>query len=103
MSKTGKVIHWITIFLVVPCIIYYSTQFYIYQSLTFKNNNLIMWTVVMCLILFNLVQTFVLNKKVDRLYSQNQDLKHLILNGCSANEKMHYGTREIIMDLKEKT
>lgn len=107
--KLKKSIYWLTVISVVPCLIYYTSKFAYLNSLSFENSALFGWTIIICLILFNIFQTFVLNQRViaqnkslDKLHDENQELKEIIIKNHYQDIAYQKNTREIIMMEEEE-
>lgn len=97
MKNLKKYIYWLTVILVVPCLIYYSSKFYCSKSLSFEKSAILGWTIIVSLILFNIVQTFFLQRNVDALHKENKELKDIIVKNHYDNINYQKNTREIIM------
>lgn len=97
MNKIKKVVYCTTVILVIPCLVYYSSKFYYHSSLSFGESSLVGWTIVVTLIIYNMIQTFLLSRKIEKLSKENMGLKDAIMKNHYEDINFQKNTREIIM------
>lgn len=76
------------VFIVPPCLLYYTIHFYIDRVIVFTNFNFVQWIVMVLLILLSIILNLLQNHKINQL----------------EYELFHYlqGSREILLDVEEK-
>jgi hypothetical protein len=90
-----KILYIISVILVIPCIIYYTSKFYIYKELIFTSNYLAPFTNIMCLILGVFIICLLLFIKINKL-------QKIIDKYYYYETKQIQNNRECILDIGEK-
>lgn len=74
MDKLKKIIYWIAVCFVIPSVVYYSSRFYIEDTLSFDKSMQIPWTIIVVLIIFIFVYCFTPSKRVKMLTQKNRQI-----------------------------
>lgn len=75
------------LFIVPPCLIYYTVHFYFDRVIIFTNANFVQWIIIVLLILLSIILNLLQNHKITKL----------------EYELFHYlqGNREIVLDIED--
>lgn len=104
MDKIKKIIYGISTIIVIPCLIYYNSRFFITKELYFGDGYLIPFTIIVSLIIGTYIIDYILFRKIDKLQAiiikQGEELNvRLIKNHFSEIEYIK-NNRECILDMK---
>lgn len=98
MKKAKYLFYILTVILVIPCLLYYSSKFYIFKELNFGEEYIIPWMIIVSLIIFNLIVTLLSYIKIYKLEKSNEELKEIIIKHHYEELNYMQNTRELFME-----
>lgn len=86
---------------VAPCLLYYSSKFYISGSIVFDNTNVFMWCILVGFSLLSLVRLWSLEENVKELKTIILEMRDIQILNHHNNIDFQKGTRKFIMEVNK--
>ncbi len=96
--KNLKTLTLFSALLIIPCLFYYTVQFYLCGNLILYMNKIVLWDFLVILILSSIIQNIFLLTKVDKINSNLENLKEQTNENHFDSIKYMQNTREMMLD-----
>lgn len=96
--KNLKILTLFSVLLIVPCLLYYTAQFYLHGNICFHVANLELWTIIVIFVFLSLAQNIFLLFQIEKLNNSIVDIKEQDDQNHFDSIKYMQGTREMILD-----
>lgn len=96
-----KIFNALLIMGIVPSLSYYTCKFYFSEILYFDSYYVLGWTAISFLILFSLILNCIILNKLEKLETQNKELKSMMTQLSNKSDENFYSTVDYMQNTRE--